>query len=52
MEFINSFNVPSTLTINIELKDNGVTKESPLEDEFMVTVIFPSVGCHTLLMKC
>ena len=51
MEFINSFNVPSTLTINIELKDNGVTKESPLEDEFMVTIIFCNAGCHTFISR-
>ena len=51
MEFINSFYVPSTLTINIELKYGEVTKESPLEDEFMVISIFPNAHCHTFIEK-
>ena len=51
MEFINSYNVPSTLTINIELKDGEVTKESPLEDEFMVISIFPNAHCHTFIPR-
>ena len=51
MEFINSFDVPFTLTINIELKYGEVTKESPLEDEFMVTSIFPNAHCHTFIAR-
>ena len=51
MEFINSFDVPSTLTINIELKYSEVTKETPLKDEFMVISIFSNAHRHTFIAR-
>ena len=50
MEFINSFHVLSTLTTNIELKYGEVTKESPLEDEFM-ELVFSLMHIVILLLK-